>query len=106
MHTFETILAVLFGAVVLSLLAHRLSAPFPPFLALGGAVAAFLPFAPDIQLDPEPALALFVAPILLDAAFDSSPRDLRRNLAPIVLLSVLAVGVTVLAVAFTARGLR
>ena len=106
MHAFETILTVLFGAVVLSLLARRLNAPFPPFLALGGAAAAFLPFAPDLRLDPELALALFVAPVLLDAAFDSSPRDLKRNLAPILFLSVLAVGVTVVAVALTARGLR
>lgn len=106
MHVFETILTVMLGAVLLSLLARRLKAPFPPFLALGGAVAAFLPFAPELRLDPELALALFVAPVLLDAAFDSSPRDLKRNLAPIVLLSVLAVGVTVIAVALTARGLR
>jgi CPA1 family monovalent cation:H+ antiporter len=106
MHAFETILTVMLGAVLLSLLARRLKAPFPPFLALGGAVAAFLPFAPELQLDPELALALFVAPVLLDAAFDSSPRDLRRNLAPIVFLSVLAVCVTIVAVALTARGLR
>jgi len=106
MHAFETILTVLFGAVVLSLLARRMNAPFPPFLALGGAAAAFLPFAPDLRLDPELALALFVAPVLLDAAFDSSPRDLKRNLAPILFLSVIAVGVTVAAVALTARGLR
>ena len=106
MHAFETILTVLTGAVVLSLLARRLKAPFPPFLALGGAAAAFLPFAPDLRLDPELALALFVAPVLLDAAFDSSPRDLKRNLAPILFLSVIAVGVTVAAVALTARGLR
>ena len=29
------------------------------------------------------ALALFVAPALLDAAFDTSPRDLRRNTIPV-----------------------
>ena len=31
------------------------------------------------MLDPELALTLFVAPVLLDAAFDASPRDLRAN---------------------------
>ena len=61
MHAFETILAVLLGAVLLSLVARRLKAPFPPFLALGGAAVAFLPFAPDLTLDPELVLALFVA---------------------------------------------
>ncbi|CAN5134435.1 sodium:proton antiporter [soil metagenome] len=106
MHAFETILIVLLGAVLLSLVARRLKAPFPPFLAIGGALVAFLPFAPELTLDPELVLALFVAPVLLDTAFDSSPRDLRRNIVPITFLSLVAVGVTVVGVAFAARGME
>jgi Na+/H+ antiporter len=106
MHAFETILAVLLGAVLLSLVARRLKAPFPPFLALGGAAVAFLPFAPDLTLDPELVLALFVAPILLDSSFDSSPRDLKRNIVPITFMTLAAVGITVVAVAMTARHLE
>ena len=34
-------------------------------------------------LPPELALALFVAPVLLDAAYDASLRDLRDNWAPV-----------------------
>jgi CPA1 family monovalent cation:H+ antiporter len=105
MHAFEAFLIVLAAAVVLSVVAQRLKAPFPPFLALAGAAAAFLPFAPEIELDPELVLALFVAPVLLDAAFDSSLRDLKRNAVPIALLSLVAVGATVVAVAVTARWL-
>lgn len=103
MHAFEALLIVLAAAVLLSLLARRLKAPFPPFLALAGAGVAFLPLAPEIGLDPQLALALFVAPVLLDAAFDSSLRDLKRNALPIACLSLIAVGVTVLAVAVVAR---
>ncbi len=106
MHAFEALLLILFGAILLSLLARRLNAPFPPFLAIGGAAVAFLPFAPNLDLDPELVLALFVAPILLDAAFDSSPRDLKRNIVPITFLSLIAVGVTVIAVATMARSLE
>jgi Na+/H+ antiporter len=105
MHGFEAILIVMAAAVVMSLLAQRLKAPFPPFVALAGAGAAFLPFAPEITLDPQLVLALFVAPVLLDAAFDSSLRDLRRNIVPIAFLSLAAVAVTTLAVAFTAKAL-
>lgn len=105
MHAFEAFLIVLAAAVVLSVAAQRLKAPFPPFLALAGAAAAFLPFAPEIDLDPELVLALFVAPVLLDAAFDSSLRDLKRNAVPIAFLSLVAVGVTVAAVALVARAL-
>ncbi len=106
MHAFETILAVLLGAVLLSLVARKLKAPFPPFLALGGAAVAFLPFAPEMTLDPELVLALFVAPVLLDSSFDSSPRDLKRNIVPITFMTLAAVGLTVVAVAFTARHLE
>lgn len=106
MHAFEALLLILVGAILLSLLARRMNAPFPPFLALGGAAVAFLPFAPELTLDPELVLALFVAPILLDAAFDSSPRDLKRNIVPITFLTVVAVGVTVIAVALSARAME
>ena len=65
----------------------------------------FLPGNPGVTLEPEFALALFVAPVLLDAAYDASPRDLRDNWLPISALAVVAVGLTVAAVAFAARAL-
>ncbi len=105
MHGFETILIVFAAAIMLSIVAQRLNAPFPPFVALAGAGVALLPFAPEVGLDPALVLAIFVAPVLVDAAFDSSPRDLKRNIIPITFLSLAAVGVTVVAVAVTARAL-
>jgi NhaP-type Na+/H+ or K+/H+ antiporter len=63
-------------------------------LAIGGTALAFMPHAPQISLDPELVLALFVAPILLDASFDTSPRDLRKNWLPVGSLVFVAVGVT------------
>src|SRR5204863_4600265 len=50
-------------------------------------------------------LALFVAPVLLDAAFDASPRDLRANWRSVASLAVGAVALTVIAVAVIARAL-
>ena len=105
MHGFETILIVFAAAILLSLVAQRLRAPFPPFVALAGAGVAFLPFTPEVGLDPALVLAIFVAPVLVDAAYDSSPRDLKRNIIPITFLSLAAVAVTVIAVALTARAL-
>src|SRR5919205_1153103 len=80
-------------------------APYPALLSLAGAVVAFLPGTPEIQLEPELALALFVAPTLLDAAYDASPRDIRDNWVPIGALAVVVVGLTVAAVALVARAL-
>jgi len=72
-------------------------------LAIGGAAIALLPGAPAFQLDPQLALALFVAPVLLDAAYDTSLRDLRKNWRPVANLVLIAVGLTTAAVAIVAR---
>ena len=100
MALFELTLVLLFAAVVLAAIARRVGAPYPALLALAGAAIAFVPNAPVIELDPDLALTLFVAPVLLDAAFDTSPRDLRRNTISLVSLVVVMVGLTTAAVAW------
>jgi CPA1 family monovalent cation:H+ antiporter len=72
---------------------------------LGGAVLAFLPGAPAFSIDPAVALALFVAPVLLDAAYDTSPRDLKDNWVAVASLAVVSVVLTTLAVAAVVRTL-
>src|SRR5438445_8208158 len=104
--TFEWIIGLLLGAVLLSALARRLQVPYPTFLALGGMLLAFVPSGPSWTLEPDLALALFVAPVLLDAAFDTSLRDLRNNWLPVSTLVLVAVGVTAAAVAVVAHWLR
>jgi monovalent cation/hydrogen antiporter len=99
----EWVLALLLGAVLLAALARRLAIPSPVLLALGGVGLALLPHGPRLTLDPDLALALFVAPVLLDAAFDSPIRDLRRNWFPVSSLILVAVSVTTGAVALVAR---
>ena len=103
MATFEWILLLLLGAALLAALARRLGAPYPTFLAIGGALLAFVPNAPRWTLEPQLALTLLVAPVLLDAAYDASLRDLRANWRPIAGLVLAAVGVTIAAVACTVR---
>src|SRR3954467_2194359 len=105
MTTFVWIIVLLLGAVALTALARRLRAPYPTFLAIGGACLAFIPDGPHWTLDPNLALALFVAPVLMDAAFDTPPRDVRDNWQPIAALVIIAVGLTTFAVALIARGL-
>ena len=99
MAVFESTLALLLAAVILTGLARRIGVPYPSLLAISGAALAFVPAGPELVIEPDLALALFVAPVLLDAAFDTSPHELRRNLIPLVSLVVVAVGVTTAAVA-------
>jgi CPA1 family monovalent cation:H+ antiporter len=96
---FEWTLILLAAAVGLTAIARRIGAPYPSLLALGGTALALVNYSPDFQLDPSLVLALFVAPVLLDAAFDTSLRDLRANWIPVVSLVVIAVVITTGAVA-------
>jgi Na+/H+ antiporter len=103
--TFEWIIALLLGAVALSALARRIKVPYPTFLAVGGVLLAFVPSGPSWTLEPSLALALFVAPVLLDAAYDTSLRDLRAHWVPVSTLVFLVVGVTTAVVAVLAHWL-
>jgi Na+/H+ antiporter len=102
---FELVIFLLFVGALLSGLARRARVPYPALLALAGAALALIPGTPSVTLDPELALALFVAPVLLDAAFDSSPRDLKENWRAVTGLALAAVGLTVAAVAVVVRWL-
>src|SRR5262245_49661473 len=102
---FEQLLALFVAAVALAAVARRVAAPYPVFLAVGGALLAFLPAGPSFTLPAELVLALFVAPVLLDAAYDASLRDLKDNWAPVGSLVIFAVGLTTLAVALVVRTL-
>lgn len=105
MQVFEIVIALLLGGAGLAALARRIVTPYPSLVALAGAALALVPETPTLVLDPELALALFVAPVLLDAAFDASPRDLRVNWRPVAGLALGAVALTIVAVAFVARAL-
>ncbi len=103
MKVFEVVIAMLLGGAALAAISRRIGAPYPALVALAGAALALIPGVPSLVLDPELALALFVAPVLVDAAFDASPRDLRANWRAIASLALGAVALTIIAVAIVAR---
>src|SRR3954470_1596661 len=103
MQVFEIIIALLLAGAGLTALSRRIGTPYPAMVALAGAGLALVPGTPTLVLDPELALTLFVAPVLLDAAFDSSARDLRANWRSIAGLAIGAVALTIVVVAGVAR---
>jgi Na+/H+ antiporter len=105
MKELEVFIGLVLAATMLAAVARRVGAPYPVFLAVGGAVLAFVPGMPSFMIPPELALAVFIAPVLLDAAYDASPRDLKDNWIPLTSLVVFAVGLTTFAVAAVVRGL-
>jgi monovalent cation/hydrogen antiporter len=102
----ELLLLVLMVAVGgLSVLAGAVRVPYPIVLVLGGLVLGFVPGLPSAELPPELVLVLFLPPLLYQAAFFSSPRDLRADARAITLLAVGLVLVTICAVATVAQAL-
>jgi CPA1 family monovalent cation:H+ antiporter len=100
MPLFEITLLLLAIALVLLQFARRLRVPYPAMLALAGGCVAALPFAPHLSIEPRLALALFVAPAVMDTAFDMPPREMLRIWLPLTSLAVLLVLVTTAAVAW------
>ena len=97
---FESLLALLLIAIVLLQLARRLSLPYPTMLAGAGVIVAMIPKAPSFSIDPSTCLALFIAPAVVDAAFDFPPGATRRFVAPLVTYAVIAVVLTTAVVAW------
>jgi Na+/H+ antiporter len=93
----ELILIALFVAVaVLNVAANRLGIPYPIVLVLGGIALAGVPGVPEVELDPDLVLVIFLPPLLYSAAFFSDLRSLRSNVRP---LSLTAIGLVLLTTA-------
>ncbi len=88
---FESLLALLAIAILLLQVSRRLTIPYPTMLAAAGVVIGLVPGAPRIVLDPHTALALFIAPVLVDAAYDFPVGTVRRLWRPLFALAVVAV---------------
>jgi monovalent cation/hydrogen antiporter len=100
----EILLAGLFVLVAgLNVVAQRLAIPYPIVLVLGGLVVGVLPGIPDVTLNPDLVLVIFLPPLLYSASIFADLRALRNNLRPILLLSIGLVIATTVVVAVIAH---
>jgi NhaP-type Na+/H+ or K+/H+ antiporter len=99
---FESLLVLLLAAIALLQVARRLALPYPAMLAGAGVIVALIPGAPTIPIEPATYLALFIAPAIVDAAYDFPPGATRRFLGPLITFAVVAVILTTAAVAWIA----
>lgn len=95
---FELVLTMLCFVLALHWLALKLRLPPATVLLVGGGGLAFVPGLPEISLDPELALVLFLPPLLVDGAFYTALGRFRRNLPGIFSLAIGAVVFTTLVV--------
>jgi Na+/H+ antiporter len=106
MHDNELLLLGLMAAVVaLNALARVVHVPYPILLVVGGLLLGELPGIPNVELDPDLVLILFLPPLLYAGAFFSSLRDLRADLRGISMLAIGLVLVTTCVVAIVAHAM-
>jgi Na+/H+ antiporter len=106
MHEVELVLVSLLVAVAgLGTVARAVNVPYPIVLVIGGLALGFVPGLPDVELEPDLVLVIFLPPLLYSAAFFANLHDLRRDMRAISLLAVGLVLVTMCTVAVVAHAL-
>ena len=93
------VFGLLLAVAGLAVLARAVGVPYPITLVAGGAVIGFLPGVPNVELDPDVVLLIFLPPLLYGAAFFTSVRELRRDARSIATLAIPLVFATMTAVA-------
>jgi Na+/H+ antiporter len=85
----QIFLAALFiSAAVLNSIANWLKVPYPIPLVIGGLGIGLIPGMPDIELDPDLVLLVFLPPLLYQGAFFYDLRALRDDARVIALNSI------------------
>lgn len=82
---------------------RKVGVPTPVVLVVAGLVLGFLPFVPNVSLNPNVVLLGLLPLLVYQAAFSSSPRAFYRDAMPIGLLAVGLVAITAGVVALLAR---
>ncbi len=98
-HTELLILGLLVAVAGLAVVARLVRVPYPIPLTIGGLALGFTPGLPEVTLDPDVVLLIFLPPLLYSAAFFANLRELRANLRPITGLAVGLVAGTMAVVA-------
>jgi CPA1 family monovalent cation:H+ antiporter len=104
-HIEAVIVSLLVAVAVFGAVATRIGIPYPILLVLGGLALGFMPGIPDVELEPELVLVVFLPPLLYAGAFFANLRELREQARGITLLSTLLVVATAAAVAVTVHAL-
>ncbi len=102
-HLELVLLFLLVTVAALTALARAIGVPYPILLVVGGSLVGFVPGVPEVALDPDLVLLVVLPPLLFNAAFFSSGRDLRENMRAIGLTAIGLVLLTTALVAVVAH---
>lgn len=102
MENYTAILVIMAVMIAASGLADKIKLPSPVLLILIGMGIGFIPTMPEVIIDPEIVMLLFLPPLLYDAAFKISFKDFRTNINTISTLAIGLVFLTTAAIAVVA----
>ena len=93
------LLAMVAGIVLLRMLANTLRVAYPILLVLAGLAVSFVPGLPQVHVDPDLIFFIFLPPLLFEAAWSISYKELRKWWRIIGSFAFLVVFFTALSVA-------
>ena len=103
MHNYTIVLIIMALMLGAAAFAEKMKAPVPIILIIVGLIAGFAPAIPDIALDPEIVMLIFLPPLLYDAAFNISFKDFKTNINTITTLATGLVFLTTVVIAVVAH---
>lgn len=77
-HTFITYISLVLVILLLVMLAQKIRIAYPILLVVAGLAISFIPGIPSIEIDPELIFVIFLPPLLYEAAWKTSWKELWR----------------------------
>ncbi len=102
MENYTIVLIIMAIMIIASAVADKLKIAVPVLLLIVGIAIGFVPAMPEIQIDPEIIMLLFLPPLLYDAAFNISFQTFRANFNTISTLAIGLVFITTAGIATVA----
>src|SRR6195952_4046259 len=103
LENFPFYLSLIVAIVLLIMLAKKIKVAYPVLLVLAGLAISFIPGIPAVHIDPELIFILFLPPLLYEAAWSISGKELWRWRRIIGSFAFVVVFLTAMSVAFVAN---
>ena len=102
-HQLVLIIALILAICVLIMVSQRIKVAYPIMLVLGGVAMSFIPGMPRFNINPDLIFLVFLPPILYEAAYYNSWKELWRWRRIIGSFAFIVVFITALVVGFGLR---
>ena len=103
MENYAIVLLIMVLMIVVSGIAEKVKISMPMLLLVAGIAIGFIPAMPELELNPEIIMLLFLPPLLYDAAFHISFKGFKTNINTIFTLGTGLVFATTAGIAFLAH---